>query len=244
MLRSEKTRTTSDNDFRMSPSVEGRRRLESGASVTVERFVGRSQSLTAGATGEINNNLRYYQRIMAKRKYSAMKRNKIEPSVLTLTFATPGSGAARSYIDLSQVASLVNRRFYRQGINWAVAGFKVSSQRTGFVNCFKLPNSWVMANSWKKSMDTWMRMNREALAETESIRPRFLDFKVYADAQHHDAGFVANLLPLTAAGVAATPGEWESSKIVIPLTDGSDNAFSREFVATGANYPGNSASTD
>ena len=110
----------------MSPSVEGRRRLESGASVTVERFVGRSQSLTAGATGEINNNLRYYQRIMAKRKYSAMKRNKIEPSVLTLTFATPGSGAARSYIDLSQVASLVNRRFYRQGINWAVAGFKLA----------------------------------------------------------------------------------------------------------------------
>jgi len=27
--------------------------LESGASVTVTRFVGRSQSLTAGATGEL-----------------------------------------------------------------------------------------------------------------------------------------------------------------------------------------------
>ena len=53
---------------------------------------------------------------MAKRNYS--KRSKIEPAVMTLTFATPGSGAARSYIDLSQVASLVNRRFYRQGINF------------------------------------------------------------------------------------------------------------------------------
>ena len=91
---------------------------------------------------------------------------------MTLTFATPGSGASRSYIDLSQVASLVNRRFYRQGINWAVAGFKVSSTRTGFVNIFKLPNTWVMSNAWEKSMRTWMRMNKEAMEEAASVRPR------------------------------------------------------------------------
>ena len=161
---------------------------------------------------------------------------------MTLTFATPGSGAARSYIDLSQVASLVNRRFYRQGINWAVAGFKVSSTRTGSVNIFKLPNTWVMANAWEKGMRTWNKMNREALAETESVRPKFLDFKIYADVAHHTAGFGANLLPVSSAGVPATPGEWEPSKVVVPLTDGSDNAFSREMIAVGANYPGNGAS--
>jgi hypothetical protein len=43
-------------------------------------------------------------------------------------------------------------------------------------------------------------MNREALAETESVAPKFLDFKVYADADHHEAGFAANLLPRSAAG--------------------------------------------
>jgi len=198
--------------------------------------------LTAGATGEINNNPRYYHWRMAKRKYSG-KRSKIEPSVMTLTFATPGSGPARSYIDLSQVASLVNRRFYRQGINWAVAGFKVSSTRTGFVNCFKLPNTWVMSNSWEKSMRSWTRMNREALSENESIRPRFLDFKVYADRAHHQAGFASNLLPVSAAGVAASPGEWEPSKIVVPdTTSASGGVNNFEIIATGASYQGGGGS--
>ena len=60
---------------------------------------------------------------MAKRKYSKSK--KIEPSVLRLSFNLPrnnSEGNGISYVDLSQCASLVNRRFYRQGINWAVAG--------------------------------------------------------------------------------------------------------------------------
>ena len=199
--------------------------------------------MTAGATGELYINRGATAWPMAKRKYTATKRNKIEPSVMTLTFATPGSGAARSYIDLSQVASLVNRRFYRQGINWAVAGFKVSSQRTGFVNCFKLPNTWIMVNSWKKSMETWMKMNREALAETASVRPRFLDFKIYADAQHHQAGYGTNLLPLTAAGVPAVVGEWESSKIVVPFGPAlPGNTTDFELIATGASFPGAGAS--
>jgi hypothetical protein len=162
---------------------------------------------------------------------------------MTLTFATPGSGASRSYIDLSQVASLVNRRFYRQGINWAVAGFKVSSTRTGFVNIFKLPNTWVMSNAWEKSMRTWMRMNKEALAENESVRPRFLDFKIYADNQHHISGYGANLLPVSAAGVPATAGEWLPSKAVVPFGPASPgNTAEFEFVATGANFPGAGAS--
>ena len=155
------------------------------------------------------------------RKYSAKKRNKIQPAVMTLSFATvsPGSGiTGRSYIDLSQVASLVNRRFYRQGINWAVAGFKVTSLQPGVVNIGKLPNTWVMSNAWEKGFRTWQRMNREALEETESIRPKFLDFKVFADAAHHQAGSAANLLPASFAGVLATPGEWEYSKFVIPTS--------------------------
>jgi len=187
---------------------------------------------------------------MAKRKYS--KRSKIEPAVQTLVLPLPstGSGATTvSYCDLSQIACLVNRRFYRQGINWAVAGFKFltaaptgGNQLIGAVTIEKLPNTWVMSNSWEKSMRAWSKMNREALAETESIRPKFLDFKIYADAAHHQAGFGANLLPFAASGVA-TAGEWEASKVVVPLTDGSDNAFSRELIAVGASYPGNSPAT-
>jgi len=184
---------------------------------------------------------------MAKRNYS--KRSKIEPAVQTLALALPSTSAGAtsvSYLDLSQIASLVNRRFYRQGINWAVAGFKFltsapsgGNQLIGSVTVEKLPNTWIMSNSWEKGMRAWSKMNREALSETQSVRPKFLDFKIFADAGHHAAGFGANLLPLSFGGVA-TPGEWAPSKFVIPLGS-ADPGDTEEFevIATGASYPGN-----
>lgn len=164
---------------------------------------------------------------------------------MTLYFGLPIGPFTSNTIDLSQVASLVNRRFYRQGINWAVAGFKVISPAgaTGEISIAKLPNTWVMSNAWEKSFRAWQKMNNEALSEADSVRPKFLDFKIYADAAHHTAGFGANLLPNAAAG-AFTAGEWFPSKYVIPVaagaTEGAVNEF--EVVATGANYPGVGAS--
>ena len=182
---------------------------------------------------------------MARKSYTrkTSRGGKIQPAVQTMTFATPGSGAASVYIDLSQAASIANRRFYRQGINWAVAGIKVISLQPGSVNCFKLPNTWIMSNAWEKSFRAWTKMNNAALAEAPSVRPKFLDFKVYMDAAHHQAGFTTNLLPIAPFGAATVTGEWEPSKIVVPLTDGSDNAFSRELIAVGANYPADSPIT-
>ena len=181
---------------------------------------------------------------MAKRNYSKRKSSKIEPAVMTLTFATAGTAASRSYIDLSQVASLVNRRFYRQGINWAVGGFKVSSLKTGTVNVFKLPNTWVLSNAWEKGFRAWTKMNREALAEAPSVRPKFLDFKIFADQQHHAAGFGANLLPLSGAGIPAVAGEWIQSKYVMPdNTQGATGGINNyEVIAVGASFPGGGAS--
>ena len=179
---------------------------------------------------------------MGKRSYSR-KGNKIQPAAMTLTFATPDTVGGRYYIDLSQAASLVNRRFYRQGINWAVAGIKVISTKAGTFSIGKLPNTWVLSNAWEKSFRTWTKMNNEAMEEVPSVRPKFLDFKIYADAQHHQTGYGANLLPVSYSGGTATAGEWESSKVVIPMTDGSDNVRSREIIAVGANYPGTSPAT-
>ena len=174
--------------------------------------------------------------------------NKIEPAVQTMVFEIPltGDGAIDQLtIDLSQCASLLNRRFYRQGINWAVSGMKyLSGEYTGLIAVEKLPETWVMSNSWEKGFRNWQRMNNEALSESESVRPRFLDFKIYADADHHAAGFGANLLPgvFAPAYLAATAGEWESSKYVIPLGN-QDPGDTEEFevIATGPSYPGNAS---
>jgi hypothetical protein len=163
-----------------------------------------------------------------------------------MTFVTtspPLPYAGRFIIDLSQCASILNRRFYRQGLNWAVAGFKVSSPSTGGVLISKLPNTWVMSNAWEKGFRAWQKMNRQALEETPSVRPRFLDFKIYADADHHAAGIGANLLPVSAAGVAATNGEWEMSEVYTPNGPNfPGNTTNFEILATGANFPGAGAS--
>ena len=134
---------------------------------------------------------------MAKRNYSK-KGRKIEPSVQTIVLSSsvvdPGT-TGTFYCDLSQCASLLNRRFYRQGINWAVAGIKILTEGTGSITISKLPNTWVLSNAWTKSFKAWQKMNNEALAESESVRPKFLDFKIYADADHHALGYGQNLLP-------------------------------------------------
>ena len=171
---------------------------------------------------------------MAKRKSEYKRMKKIEPAVQTLTFSqivTPPGGAQSLFLDLSQIASLVNRRFYRQGINWAVSGFKFKSGTTVGTGTApttllmaKLPSTWIMSNAWNSSFRTWQRMNNEAMEESESIRPRFLDFKIYANAAHHQAGFGANLLPVSAMNTVATPGEWESSKITVPYGSTSPGA--------------------
>jgi hypothetical protein len=174
---------------------------------------------------------------------------KIEPAVQTMNFffSVPKASSTNATIDLSQCASLVNRRFYRQGINWAVSGLKVLNDSAGSldgsVTVQKLPDTWVMSNAWEKGFRAWQRMNNEALEESESVRPRFLDFKVYADDLHHNAGFVANLLPLSSGG-GFTPGEWQSSKMTVPFGPSSPgNVTDFEIIAVGANYPGVSPAT-
>lgn len=165
------------------------------------------------------------------RKYSKGK-SKIEPAALTMTFTTTTTGTGvrqRSYVDLSQVASLMNRRFYRQGINWAVAGFKVSSLQPGAVTVSKLPNTWVTSNAWEKAFRAWNKQQMEYVeqAGAESGVAAFRDFKVFADTDHVDQYLVngsdlnaTNLMPIAvgpaAAVVTATGGEWEPSQIVVP----------------------------
>ena len=135
--------------------------------------------------------------VMAKR-YSSKKGRNLEPAVMTLTFSTPDTVGGDYTIDLSQVASIVNRRFYRQGINWAVGGFKIISSVTGTLTIGKVPNTWVAANAWKKSFEAWNRQQREALAAAgaQSAAAKFRDFKVHMDVTHVTAGYGSNLSPV------------------------------------------------
>lgn len=196
----------------------------------------------------------------------ALARAKIEPAVTELTFFPdpvpvmgegPGLPAAKAvyYIDLNQCNSLVNRKLFRQGLVNAVTGIKCTFTSTqagveftnvpqGKITIEKLPTTWIMANAWSHSYRAWRKMIADALEEAPSIKPRYLDFKIYADAEHHAAGFPANMLPIS--GDSSTPavsGEWESSNLRIPVGPlNPGDTTDREILAVGPNYPGVGAS--
>jgi hypothetical protein len=191
---------------------------------------------------------------MAKKAKS--KTAKIQPAVRTLTFTIPALTADETkYIDLSQCASLVNRRFYRQGLNWAVAGFTLhaTSGTTGEVQIMKVPTTWVAGNAWEKAMRAWLKQQNDAIEEAgaESAVARFRDFKIHADEGHVAATFGSNLLPAvydagTGTWQAFTAGEWDPSQIVIPNATSTDVAPHESFLhMTGTNfYPvGSNAAT-
>ena len=165
------------------------------------------------------------------------KAKKLEPVPTKLTFSiAPGTNT--SYIDLSQCASLVSRKFLRQGLNWAIGGVRVTlpaastGQAGNAVYISTLQHSWTTTNAWKKAQAHWLKQQNEALSDSgsEDVAARYRDFKIYADQTHVNVGSAANLLPVglgpgtttgpfqSAIVTTASPdlGEWEYSQIVIP----------------------------
>lgn len=178
---------------------------------------------------------------------------KLEPAVQTFYFTTTSTTSQEplktDYIDLSQCASILNRRFYRQGINWMVAGIKVISSTQSTVVIRKLPSTWVLHNAWKKGMNAWRHMIDDAVDEAgaEGVKGRFLDFKIFADAKHHDQGVASNLLPLTfddsLTSVPSVPGQWQMSSIEVPETTTAVGATTEyEIIGVGPSNPGAGAS--
>lgn len=153
------------------------------------------------------------------------KKSKIEPAQLTMLFNTTGVDVGSTdhfYIDLSQCASIVNRRFYRQGLNWVVAGMKILSGKDGAVSISAIPNTWIASNAWEKAFRSWTKQQNEALEISggQSMKAKFNDFKVYADVEHVTKTFSNNLIPRVINSPTTTleydTGTWEASQIVLP----------------------------
>lgn len=186
---------------------------------------------------------------MAKRSKRNYGMKKMEPAVETLYFRTSNvpaaagtdPGRADFYIDLSQCASLVNRRFYRQGINWAVGGMKLFTAGPTSLVVQKIPNTWMAFQAYKKAFDAWNRQQMEAIEEAggESAIAAFRDFKIFADVDHVTATFANNLLPHDLQEPLPQPyavGEWEASQIVIPNAGAPGVNDERFLHMVGANF--------
>lgn len=170
---------------------------------------------------------------MAKRRSLGKGRRpkKIEPAVKTMSFTVPNG---TSYVDLSLAASIANRRFYRQGLEWAVAGFTIFTVPTvtGGLDITKVPETWMASNAWHKSFAMWRKMNDQVLDDEPSIAGKYADFKVYADqnmiGQDVQCKAQPNGLILTPQdylggvtngdylGAVSPRADWEYSTITIP----------------------------
>ena len=192
---------------------------------------------------------------MARQK----KAKKLEPVPTKMTFSIP-PGTNTSFIDISQCASLLSRKFLRQGLNWAIGGVRVTmpaastGQAGNAVYISTLQHSWTTSNAWKKAQAHWLRQQNEALESSgsEDSSARYRDFKIYADKTHFDTGEAANLLPVglgpgtttgpfpSAIVTTAAPavGEWEYSSIVIPNDGATVNTVEYKLMMHGANAGG------
>jgi len=172
---------------------------------------------------------------MARRSYKN-KTRKLQPAVMRLNFVA--SGNTTSYISISNAVSRLNRRFYRQGINWAVANVRVTSQPAtnptngSEVYVSSLPHTWSVANAWIKSFSLWKKQQDDALDRTDSrdMAARYRDFKILMEEtqQPDEAGLLDPVnvgagriagpyaVGLKSTDVVLDSEEWLSSQIVIP----------------------------
>lgn len=155
------------------------------------------------------------------------------------------------FVDIAQCLSLVNRKMYRQGMQYAIQDLEMFSNGTNSAFIYRLPTTWVIANAWEKCMRNWMEQQDDAADEAglESLKARYRDFKIYMDPLHAIAGVSGNALPLYWGGdSAASPPtgigvpsslpsdvsyKWDISEIVIPNDGSVGNTTERTFHMVG-----------
>lgn len=169
---------------------------------------------------------------MARRKQT--KARALQPAPMKIYFIL-GSNL-NGYVSISHSVSRMNRRFYRQGLNWAVKNVRVTTLpatnaalgSVAYVN--SIPHTWASANSWMKSYSLWKRQQDEALAASGSSETaaRFRDFKISMEDGHvvgadlspvnMGPGRVVGPFPthVVTSGPVLASEEWQASQIVIP----------------------------
>lgn len=141
----------------------------------------------------------------------------MQPAITSLVYTmTPSSGGAVANIDIAKGLSTVNRRLYRQGMNYAVASVSVGRFDTGITKAFvqTAGNTWMVQNAWKKGFALWRDQQREVEKLLPGTSGTWADFKVTLD----DVVTSGTLNPRnsTTGGSAGDPvcDEWNYSEYV------------------------------
>lgn len=165
---------------------------------------------------------------------------KVDPAELYMSFVFQEAGT--HYVDLAQCLSYMNRKLYRQGMEYAIQDIEVFGQldSDSTVTIQRPVKGWAVANAWVKGFKHWLAMENDTLREAgaSSLKGKYSDFKIAFDKDHDTS---ANLLPanwLTPAQALALDStvqyDWEYSKVVIPVDGGSSAPLEPELHLVGA----------
>lgn len=166
----------------------------------------------------------------------------IQPAERKLRFSiAPNSYAV---IDTAWALSQINRRSYRQGMEYAydkVELFQIQPSSAAEVTILRLPHGWVTANAWTKAYHAWKKQRDDALeaSDTWDMRAKYSDFKVlynYGHATGNWAGGTTNVFLPTPYGafdladaqaIDADAGgqEWQYSEFITPAGASGSNAY-------------------
>lgn len=133
---------------------------------------------------------------------------KIQPAERAMTFVIPDNTIC--VIDIARCLSAINRRLYRQGMNYYVERISChfGQASVGYVQA--LPDTWMTQNAWKKGFKTWQKMQNEYMdGQGAQLKGKWADFKIKPDDLGH-----TEITPVDNDGSAIVLGEWVYSNFV------------------------------
>lgn len=140
-------------------------------------------------------------------------------------------------VDSAALLSEVNRRSYRQGMEYAYDSLEMFQNESGaeaVLSIYRLPQTWVTTNAWVKTFHAWKDQRDSAMAESESwsVEAKYADFKIYYNKAHASGVtpgggvlLIANSIDVMtrAEAQAVDPdarSEWLYSEVTVPATSG------------------------
>ncbi len=160
--------------------------------------------------------------VKKKNKRSKRRSGKMEPAITSLIYEMP-VGTSR-YIDIAADLSRLNRKLYRQGYQYVVAGITVTDD-VGVTSALDVQirtagNTWITQNSWSKGCALWHEMQQEVLADNPSVKGKWHDYKVYL-TENQSTGSSGNTISALDGASGAWPAgaEWNISTYVLPQHD-------------------------
>ncbi len=144
-----------------------------------------------------------------------------QPCQLALSYNLSPGG---NYIDTARDLSRVNRKLYRQGRLYVIAGVTFQWKGVGentnnlVLSAATAADQWVVRNAWTKGQALWKRMQKLVLDDSPSVAGKWHDFKVILDSGMITATTrdVQNWEGFGTVGSPVNAGEWNHSTYVMP----------------------------